>query len=687
MVALEFLYAATVFLSAFLLFQIQPMIAKVILPWFGGVSTVWSTCMLFFQVVLLFGYLYAHWLQNLTATRRQAAFHSVLLGASLLALPIAANPAWKPAAGDNPTLRILCLLAATIGLPYFVLSSTSSLVQAWYARTHHGAIPYRLFALSNTASLLALLTYPLVVEPAWTNRQQSTVWSAAYACFVLFCGATAWIATRVATSDSAPAAATDEAAPAPPSLGARLLWVGLAACASILLLAVTTFLTQDVAPIPFLWVLPLAIYLLSFIFCFNTPKFYRRSVFVPLAVAALIAVATRLPINGWRLGLVPTIGIIAVSLFVYCMFCHGEMVRRKPHPRYLTGFYVMVSLGGAAGGLFVGLIAPNLFNFYYEFPIGLVMCAALVMGLTPAPAIGGINAKWQIAWRPVLAALFCAYVLYLGTIVRDSIHGYLAVRRNFYGQLRVEGGGSAADDEAYHMLIHGRIDHGEQFMNERYRRLPITYFCPASGIGQLMSARPAGVPQRIGVLGLGCGTLAAYGRPGDTFRIYEINPLVQQLADSQFTYLKDSPAKIEIVPGDARLSMEREPPQQYDLLVMDAFSGDSVPVHLLTREAMQIYFRHLKPGGLLAVNATNTFLDLRPVIERAAASYGKIALLYSLNPEEDDSFCYRSSWAVVADASIRETSPALYRNGDLLRARPGFRLWTDDFSSLWGILY
>jgi hypothetical protein len=685
MTALELLYAATVFLSAFLLFQIQPMIAKMILPWFGGVSTVWSTCMLFFQVVLLLGYLYAHWLQNRIAPRRQPVLHSLMLAASLLALPVVANPAWKPAPGDNPSLRILGLLAVTVGLPYFVLSTTSSLIQSWYARTHHGAVPYRLFALSNFASLLALLTYPLVVEPAWTTRLQATVWSVAYGFFVVFCGCTAWLGSGLKNQAGLPSQADEETGPAP-SLREKILWTVLAACASILLLAVTTFLTQDLAPIPFLWVLPLAIYLLSFIFCFNTPGFYSRPIFVPLVIAGLIAVATRIKPFGWKAGLIPTIAIFSAALFVFCMFCHGELVRRKPHPRHLTAFYVMISLGGAAGGLFVGLIAPNLFDFYYEFPIGLALCAALVMLLTPAPAIAWRQARDRKAWRPVLAVFFCGYSLYLGYVEREATHDYIDVRRNFYGQLRVRQDGDPEEEDSARILVHGRINHGQQMLNVKYRRTPSTYFCAASGVGKVMAARPA-QPQRVGILGLGCGTLAAYGRRGDTFRIYEINPQVSELANSQFTFLKDSEAKIELILGDGRLSLEREPAQQYDLLVMDAFSGDSVPVHLLTTEALKTYFRHLKPGGLLLANVTNTFLNLSPVVERAAAGFGKIALRYRLKPNDEDLLCFSSGWVVIGDPSLREQSPDLFRAGELLQPQPGFRAWTDDYSSLWGILY
>ena len=684
------LYAVTVFLSAFLLFQIQPMIAKMILAWFGGSSSVWSTCMLFFQVVLLIGYVYAHWLQDRFSARRQALIHSAVLALSLLTLPIAPSAAWKPAPGDNPSLRILGLLTAAVGLPYFAVSTTSSLLQAWYARTHSSGIPYRLFALSNFASLSALLTYPLLVEPRLSTRWQANMWSIAYACFTVLCAAAAWMMASRQPAPVVTAPADPEAVEASPTARLRILWVALAACASILLLAVTTFLTQDVAAIPFLWVLPLAVYLLSFIFCFNAPRSYNRPIYIPLVVVALGLAAYRLESEshgGHLLPIVPTICVLLAALFVWCMFCHGELVRRKPHPRYLTGFYVMVSLGGALGGVFVGLIAPNLFNSNYEFPIGLALCAALVIFLSPQPAPRPSNARWLRFWRPAQAALLCGYVVYLGAAIRNGFHGYLAVERNFYGQLRVRQVGDSSEEDSYRVLQHGRIDHGEQMLNAMYRRQPVTYFCPGSGIGRMMAARSKTAPQRVGVMGMGCGTLVAYGRPGDTYRIYEINPRVPPLADTFFTYLKDTPAKVEIELGDARLSLEREPSQQFDLLVMDAFSGDSVPVHLVTREALQMYFRHLKPGGLLAVNITNTYLDLRPVVERAASYFGKLAIYYRFTPDDDDFLCYTSSWIAIADPSIRQTAPDLVKAGEVLAPRRNFRMWTDDFSSMWGILY
>jgi len=307
------------------------------------------------------------------------------------------------------------------------------------------------------------------------------------------------------------------------------------------------------------------------------------------------------------------------------------------------------------------------------------MCAALVATVLPRPS------RWVRWWRPGISVLFLAYTVYLAMGVRQSVHGYRVVERNFYGQLRVFQDGNPGEEDAYRRLVHGLINHGEQMLNEKYRRQPITYFCPGSGIGRVMAARPA-APQRVGIMGMGCGTLAAYGRRGDTYRIYEINALVPPIAQTEFTYLSDSPAKIEFVLGDARLSLEREPDQTFDLLVMDAFSGDSVPVHLITREALEMYWRHLKPGGLLAVNISNNYLDLRPVMERAASHFGKLAIVYSFTPEDDDELCFPSSWVVMADPAIRQNAPELVKAGEILAPRPDFRMWTDDFSSLWGIL-
>lgn len=681
-----YLYAATIFLSAFLLFQVQPIIAKVVLPWFGGSSAVWSTCMLFFQLALLLGYLYAHWLHDVRSGKQQAVVHTLLLAVSLIALPVLPNASWKPAGADNPSLRILGLLTATIGLPYFMLSATSPLLQSWYARRNQG-IPYRLFALSNVASMLALLTYPVLVEPNFSTRFQGHAWSGGYAIFAIACAFTAWHASS-SRAEAPVETAAMEAADSPgeaPGWQTRLLWLGLSACGSILLLGVTTFLTQDVASIPFLWIVPLSIYLLTFIICFDSPRWYNRGIFYPLLAVGLAMLGgfqrtLNLP-DRMRV----TITVSSLALFVCCMVCHGEMVRLKPPSRYLTGFYLMVSAGGAVGGLFAGLLAPNLFNANYEFPIGLTATAILATYMLLRDRSSWLRRGWGEAVGVAIILSVVSYVSYVGTKTVDTIRGYRAIGRNFYGLLRVIDVGQPPEEDSYRELLHGRIDHGIQMLTPKYRRSAVEYFCPASGIGQAMTHRPDGVPWHIGIVGLGTGTLAAYGRPGDSIEIYEINPLVLQLAHTQFTYLDDSAAKIDVALGDGRLSLESQSSRQFDMLVVDAFSGDSVPVHLLTVEAFKTYFRHLKPGGVLSVNITNRYLNLEPVMETASRAYGKEAVVLDYETKSSSEFlCTASSWVLIVD----KNSPVL--NGlegqRLITERAGFRTWTDDYSNMFGIL-
>jgi hypothetical protein len=679
------LYALTISLSAFLLFEVQPVIAKMILPWFGGTSAVWTTCMLFFQAVLLLGYLYAHWLHERLPSPRQAWLHIAALGASLAALPILPNQAWKVVAAGNPSLRILALLAVTVGAPYFLLASTSPLLQAWYARQNRRGLPYRLFALSNGASMLALLSYPLLVEPNLSSRVQALVWSAAYVVFAALCALTAWRACTQPAGASPAGASAEDSPGDPPASTDRFLWLALSACASVLLLAVTTHLTQDIAAIPFLWILPLSVYLLSFIICFEAPWIYQRIVFLPLLILALDFMAYELWPYHKGMPMRFTIAAFAAALFVCCMVCHGELARIKPHPRFLTRFYVSVSLGGVCGGLFVGLLAPSLFRAYNEFPIGLALCALLAFRVL-MPDAWRSPGFWKWLSTGALAALAVSYLAGLILVMQEMTGGYRLAERNFYGQLKIrEEGDPKVDEYACLQLIHGTINHGEQFVREPYRREPVTYFCPESGVGRAMRALQ-GHARRIGILGLGCGTLAAYGRAGDTIRIYEINPLVLEIANRDFTYLRDAPAKVEVAMGDGRLSLESEPAQQFDILVMDAFSGDSVPVHLITREAFKTYFRHLRPDGILAVNITNSYLDLEPVMERAAASLDKVAYAYDYEADYLDNLCFSCSWALIMDRRTWEAQPTLQANARLLRPVRKFRTWTDDFSNMFGIL-
>ena len=678
------LYAWVIFLGAFLLFQIQPLIAKIILPSFGGSSVVWSTCMLFFQVVLLLGYAYAHWLNERLRASRQAIVHSALLLASIVVLPIGPDAVRGVSVG-NPSWQILRLLTVTIGIPYFLLSSTSPLLQAWYAR-RRGKAPYRLYALSNLASMAALLSYPVLLEPNFTTRHQGQFWSIAYIAFATSCAAAAWHSARgIAPAESTAGSEAGTSVDSP--TWARLaIWVALAACGSILLLSVTTFLTQDVAAIPFLWVLPLSIYLLTFIICFDSPRAYVRSVFYPLLAVALglLAYMLKNPTGVFKIGWMVVLGTSA--LFFCCMVCHGELVRLKPPPRYLTLFYTMLSVGGATGGVFVALVAPNIFNGYEELPIGLGLCAILAAGVLFQSHREWFGRPWGRALSGGLGALVAAYLVFLGSIVHTSLAGYRLAQRNFYGQLRVKDAVGEGDDFIHRKLVHGTINHGEQILDAKYRREPISYFCNGTGVADAMLAGKPGIPRRIGILGLGCGTLAAFGRQGDTIRIYEINPLVLEIARTEFTYLQDTPARVETVLGDGRLSLEREQSQHFDVLVMDAFSGDSVPVHLITREAFQTYLRHLKPGGILVVNITNRHLDLRPVMERGAAAIGRIALYYTYDASEDDTFCKDADWVLITEPNVGQSMPGLYRAGQVLKPYTGFQVWTDDFSNMFRIL-
>ena len=671
------IFATTVFLSAFLLFQIQPIVAKMILPWFGGSSSVWSVCLVFFQAELLLGYAYVHWMHEKLQPHRQMVLHGAVLLLSLLTLPVVADAAWLARAPESPSLAVLLVLATTVGAPYLLLSTTGPLMQAWYARSSllatSGVQPYRLYALSNLASMLGLLTYPVLVEPVLALRPQALVWSTGYAVFVLAC-----LGTAAVTWHSLPRRAEGSGATAPddaprPTGRECALWVGLAATATVLLLSITRHLTQDVAPVPFLWVLPLALYLLSFILCFDASRYYVRPAFLaalPLAFLALDRVLdSGMPVL-WL------IALLCSALFVFCMVCHGELVRRKPPVRHLTLFYLMLSIGGALGGAFVGLLAPAVFNAYYELPIGLFACAALV-AVVLWPSL-------QRHWRVLLLLALLAYGARLLDISLSYVQGYKTVMRNFYSQLRVEESTDAVGP--LRSMVHGRINHGEQYLQEPHRRQPTAYYCELSGIGRALRSLPQDRPLRLGVVGLGTGTLAAYGRPGDVMRLYEINDQVLSLARTDFTYLQDSGATIETALGDGRLVLEAEPPQRFDLLAMDAFSGDSIPTHLLTLEAMQGYLRHLAPQGVLAVHITNRYLDLKPVMASAAQALGRVALAYELTPPEGDLYCRRSTWVLLLTPEQASALPPALVDGVRLPVPADFRPWTDSFSNLLGIL-
>jgi spermidine synthase len=790
-------YALTIFTGAFLLFQVQPLIGKYILPWFGGGPGVWTTCMLFFQVLLLGGYAYAHLISRWLKPRTQAIVHLALLAAALAMLPITPGDSWKPHGGGNPTVQILALLAASLGLPYFVLSSTGPLIQQWFSRARPGTSPYRLYALSNVGSLLALVSYPFFFETQFTRKTQAGLWAWGLVAYVLCCGFCAlrlWkseglkLKSGIQTPESDAAAPSTLSTPTPqhsttpllhhsptppihqstnpiihqsppasPPL-THLLWLLLPACASVLLLATTNKLCQDVAVIPFLWVAPLALYLLSFIICFDSPRWYVRFPFTLALIAALGGLCWTL-FNGSDLALSKQVAIYCGGLFICCMVCHGELYRLKPDPRHLTGYYLMIAAGGALGGLLVAVAAPLLFTDYYELHWGLFLCGLLFLLVcatvrSGSPGSDVPSLKWNewrwlactlallvfggldrlLAWLPAHARtipkgystglrialwgllalgvafwiarrkfrsfqhwrlLTCAWLslgtLALGAILWKQAHDTGNERvyrsRNFYGVLTVYEH-EKKDPSSHHFLLqHGRITHGLQFVDPAQAMLPVSYYGEESGIGLGVAALPAG-PRRIGVVGLGTGTMAAFGRAGDYLRFYEINPQVQAVATSWFSYLPQCAATVEVAAGDARLSLEREPPQHFDLLVLDAFSGDAIPVHLLTKEAFEVYQRHLNTNGIIAVHISNHYLDLEPVVVNLARQFGyKLA---SIDYEEtgDAWWLYSSTWVLLSRSEQIINSPPIRNAASTVKTNAiKVPLWTDDFASLFQILH
>ncbi len=669
------LYAATVFLSAFLLFLVQPLIAKLILPWFGGSAVVWNTAMLFFQMLLLAGYAYAHYTIENLKPRAQFKLHTGLLIAAVLLAPILPPNFLKPQGESAPVGPILLVLLVSVGLPYFLLSTSSPLLQAWYARSRGMAAPYRLFALSNLASLLALLAYPIAIEPNIPAAAQAYIWRGAFALFAIFCIYTAW---RASTSDGGQEsqAARDADLPEPPTARERWIWISFAALPSLLFLSFTSHLVQNVASIPFLWVVPLAMYLLSFILAFEWSGFYKPMFFrilTPLVLAALLYGVWKTD-SDTRLHY--QVAAAAASLLLFCTFCHGELAKRKPHPKYLTSFFLMLSVGGAIGGFLNSIVAPLILPGYFEMYAALALFAIATLLIL-------YREHWvtDVLFTAVsVCAIALLYVQYQATANNSRV-----MIRNFYGALRVQDSAEGDDRESYtRTLIHGTINHGMQFLSDNRYLLPTTYYGPNSGVG-LAIANSWHMNHRVGVVGLGTGTLTSYARKGDYYRVYEINPMVLDVARSEFRYLKGCRGTCDIALGDARLSLEKEAPQNFDVIAVDAFSGDSIPVHLLTREAFQLYFKHLRPEGILAVHVSNKHLRLAPVVERVATSLG-LQTLEVDNEAIDEAQVFESDWVLVAKPENPTLLlPLVSSAGTPVAPRPELRVWTDDYSNLFQI--
>jgi uncharacterized membrane protein (UPF0136 family) len=705
------LFAVTIFLGAFLLFQVQPLIGKQVLPWYGGGAGVWTVCLLFFQLALLAGYGYAHALAEYVRPRRQATLHAVVLLGSLALLPILPRAAWKPTGAEAPTAHLLLLLVAHIGVPFVLLASTGPLLQRWFSQTYADRSPYRLYALSNAASLLALLTYPVVFEPTVALPAQGRLWGIAYACYALLGVAVAWRFHRVAPGvGPAPTAALTGAAPragrktgkdvnatdaAPPTVGTMALWLGLTATASALLMATTNRVCQDLTVVPLLWVVPLAIYLTTFILVFDHERWYDRRAFVPLLVIGIVVIAYVMhhdkTINIWA-----QVAVYMTALFVFCMVCHGELVRTKPAASYLTRFYLMVAAGGALGGVFVALIAPLVFAGYWEFHLAVWTVFALALG------------RWWWLWRPrlspgwrwgTLAATAAANIALAASLLAVILHerpGLVEAARDFYGVLRIYKRSYGPYGDAYEMY-HGTTLHGRQMIDPRYSNLLAGYFGRESGVGIAIQDYPPASGDgdtrpnlRIGIVGLGTGTIARYARPGDHVRFYEINPAVDRLCRKYFHYFPEG-VDVQTVLGDARILMEREVArgenQRFDVLAVDAFNSDSIPVHLLTREAFELYWRELKDDGVLTIHVSNQWLDLAPVVAGLARESGR-QFVYIWNPEESRQGILEARWCLVTkNKRFLDSAGVRLARGSEELAETRAVVWTDDDASIWSVLH
>jgi hypothetical protein len=692
-------YVLSIIFSAFLVFQIQPLVARAILPWFGGTPAVWSTVMLFFQVALTAGYSYAWWLVSRLPARRQGIVHLLVLGGGLAAViflglvwpsPVTPGVAWKPDDAARPVARILGMLSVAVGLPFFTLAANSPLLQAWVVRTASGRSPYWLYAVSNAGSLVALLSYPVLIEPALTLRQQGWCWAIGYLAFAVLTSAVALKLHRREQAVAAPAAA--HTAPLPISglsMNHQLLWLLLSTVTSTLLLAVTSHITQEVAVIPFLWILPLAVYLLTFTIVFSSERYYHRPLFAGLF--ALTSCACVYVFMRTDVGIAVQIALFLGGLFSACMLAHGELYRLRPDPSHLTRFYLVVSVGGALGGVLVTLVFPVLCDAYWELPLAWAAVWLLLAVLTFVRPSEEVPRSWRGEFDAAVGGMAITSLLLAGyAIVRPNNSDVLSAR-NFYGILRVR----AEREPRAFSLVHGVTRHGAQLTDAARRTTPTTYYWTGSGIGLALTSHPKrGHGLHVGVLGLGVGTLAAYGQPGDRYRFYEINPIVADLANGRggyFTFLRDTPAAVQVVLGDARVSLERElaagSPQGFDVLVLDTFSSDAVPVHLITREAFGLYLGHLAPGGVIAAHITNRHLELTPVLWQIAQARGLQCVLLRVVVPGGTVDAASSTWMLLTRDQAAIAAPEILAKGDRLDAySTTIGLWTDDYSNLFQVL-
>jgi len=674
------LYGTTVFLGAFLLFLVEPMAAKQLLPSLGGSSAVWITCLVFFQVMLLLGYLLAHWLTRGSHTGwRRRLYFGLLVLAGVLLVSQGLAPAGLAQHADHPVSAIFAALSVTIGLPFLLLGATSPLLQVWFLRTEGGGIPYRLFALSNAGSLLALIAYPTLVEPNLTLKLQRTLWSFGFLLYIALCIA---LALKAQTGRT-PCYGTEEQFVAKKRrTGTRWFWFLLPMAAAMQLSAVTAHLTVNIAAIPLLWMLPLAVYLVTFIVAFEFPSLYRRGIVVRLLVVMLAALGYAISKTDVSLPIGLAILFFLAECFLAGLFCHAETYALRPERgSEATLFYLLIAAGGVAGTFFVGIASPLIFSANYDLAITFFVTAALAVAVT-----------WRDGWPQRLLWLTASALLFFFAIMLHSAYSHDALLevRNFYGTLRVKQLATAQGDPE-RMLLNGTIQHGTQIFGDGLTRVPTTYYAVDSGVGLalrfccILEGSDVPRPRNIGVIGLGTGTLAAYGHTGDHIRFYEINPLVRPIAQNLFTYLRDSPAQIAFADGDARTSLTREAAQRFDVLVVDAFSGDAIPLHLLTTEAIALYKKHLAPDGIVAFHVSNQYLNLVPEIAQLAIATNMKSRLVE-RAGDDANGSYRSTWVLLSDSPLFFERPEVAPFAVTTPTMPYLRAWTDDYSSLLPIL-
>ena len=666
------LFGCAVFLASFLLFLVEPIAAKQLLPFLGGSAAVWITCLVFFQTALLLAYLYAHWL----ARHPRWDVHFVLLAAALgLAGYWAFGGVDLSSGPEHPVATIFRALGVWIGVPFLALGATSPLLQVWWSRVEGTAIPYRLFALSNLASLLALAAYPTLIEPHFTLHVQRIAWCCGFAVFAII-AAGITLRTRASTVEL-PAAVADDSTLSQSTLAQKLLWLLLPMGASMQLCAVTSYITANIAPIPLLWILPLAAYLITLILAFEFPRLLPRGIVTRLLAVMLAALGYMLSQIDVSVPIRVGIGFFLFELFVACLFCHNEAYALRPRRgSESTLFYLLFAAGGALGSFLIGIASPLVFSYNYDLAISFAVTAMLALAATWRTNWGQ-RLLWSAASAMMLVLVFWLHIA--------SQRGTMVAVRNFYAALRVKQN-FGFPGATLRTLTNGTIQHGTQiFGTDEQRKTPTTYYALDSGVGLALRLCCQGRARTIGVIGLGAGTVAAYGQPGDRIHFYEINPAVEPIARNAFTYIRESGARVDVVTGDARTSLQREQPQRFDVLIVDAFSGDAIPLHLLTAEALALYKRHLAPDGIVAFHISNQHVDLEPAIALLAQNAGMQAVRVSTLANEDRGE-FSANWVLASGNAAFFAQPEVEAAGRPTVFKPGLRLWTDDYSSLLPLL-